>query len=140
MCHFSTEGNLVVVTLQTGAQPVIYELPFSMGNQFSTDYSARVGRILMILSADYAHSQFWPKFASVFLPALLCYIGTTPLIRVRKSKNFPDSKILSHKTFPDIMRKLCQFSNSRQICVKSVFANFKQKQKHGPNMLYRVHI
>ena len=31
-----------------------------------------------------------------------------------------------------------QFSNSRQICVKSVFANFKHN--HGPNMLHMVHL
>ena len=33
----------------TGAKPGIYGLPFSMENQFSTDYSGTVGPILIIL-------------------------------------------------------------------------------------------
>ena len=42
------------------------------------------------------------------------------------------------KNFPDKTRKLHHFSNSRQIRVKSVFANFKHN--NGPNMLHRVHL
>ena len=51
-------------------------------------------------------------------------------IRVRKSENFQDSKIFVAKTL--------NFLNSRQICVKSVFANFMHKR--GPNRLHGVHL
>ena len=37
-------------TIHTGAKPGIYGLSFSMGNQFSTNYS--IGPILMTISVD----------------------------------------------------------------------------------------
>ena len=56
--------------------------------------------------------------------------------RVRKNKNFPDSKIFDAKNFPDKMCKLRQFSDLGQIH-KSVFANLKHN--YAPIMLHMVH-
>ena len=53
-----------------------------------------------------------------------------------KTKTFRIARFCC-KNFPDKTRKLHQFSNSRHICVKSVFANFKHN--HDPNMLHAVH-
>ena len=64
---------------------------------------------------------------------LVIVIGPPPPFQLRKSEKFPD---FCRKNFPDKMHKLRQFSNLRQIRVKSVFAHFKHK--HGPNVLPRV--
>ena len=42
-------ASLLQIICDTGAKPGIYGLPFSMGNQFSTDYSGTVGPMLIIL-------------------------------------------------------------------------------------------
>ena len=47
-----SEPRRYLFTIHTGAKLGIYGLSFSMGNQFSTDYSATVGPILMILSEE----------------------------------------------------------------------------------------
>ena len=55
----------------------------------------------------------------------------------KKTKIFQIARFLLQK-FSEKTRKLHQVSNSRQIRVKSVFANFKHN--HGPNMLHMVHL
>ena len=42
----------VLYSNTNGAKPGIYGLSFSMGNQFSTDYSGTVGPIEKVFSAD----------------------------------------------------------------------------------------
>ena len=44
-------ASLLQIICDTGAKPGIYGLPFSIGNQLSTDYSGTVGPIIMNLSA-----------------------------------------------------------------------------------------
>ena len=56
----------------------------------------------------------------------------------QKKRKLSGQHDFCRKNFPDKTRKMHQFSNSRQICVKSVFANFKHN--HGPNMLHMVHL
>ena len=45
-------ASLLQIICDTGDKPGIYGLPFSMGNQLSTDYSGTVGPILLNLSAS----------------------------------------------------------------------------------------
>ena len=56
----------------------------------------------------------------------------------QKRRKLSEWQDFCRKNFSDKIRKLHHFSNSRQLRVKSVFANFKHN--NGPNMLHRVHL
>ena len=61
-----SEPRRYLFTIHTGAKPGIYGLSFSMGNQFSTNYS--VGSILMTISAD-PHENLIPIYCWINQPS-----------------------------------------------------------------------